>query len=177
MDDALKQKDENVLGAIARGTTDGLHLAINVAAMLISFLALIALANLILSSVHNHLAWFPASLERIFGVIFALGVAALLVRGGLRTRRGELFLIFYAIVPLLIVYAITASNPKFAERYMIIISPAFYLVLARGLAALYSGYRTARELALAGLAEGTEGELESAEAVFAGAFPWMRDGF
>jgi len=38
-------KDTNVLGAISRGTTDGLHLALNVAAMLISFLALIALAN------------------------------------------------------------------------------------------------------------------------------------
>jgi concentrative nucleoside transporter, CNT family len=72
MDDALKKnKDENVLGAIARGTTDGLNLAINVAAMLISFLALIALANLILGSVHNYAGWFPASLEQIFGVIFA----------------------------------------------------------------------------------------------------------
>src|SRR5229473_1443683 len=39
------EKNENVLGAIARGTTDGLHLALNVAAMLISFLALIALLN------------------------------------------------------------------------------------------------------------------------------------
>ncbi|MHB1005807.1 MAG: glycosyltransferase family 39 protein [Chloroflexota bacterium] len=79
----------------------------------------------------------PTQLIAVFGVIFALGFGALLTRGGLRTRRGELFLIFYASVPLLIVYAITASNPKFAERYLIIISPAFYLVLARGLAALY----------------------------------------
>ena len=38
-------KDENVLGAITRGTIDGLHLALNIAAMLISFLALIALVN------------------------------------------------------------------------------------------------------------------------------------
>ncbi len=71
MDEALKHKDENVLGAIARGTTDGLHLALNVAAMLIAFLALIALVNMILGGVHSHLAWFPASLEKIFGVIFA----------------------------------------------------------------------------------------------------------
>src|ERR1700691_1597200 len=35
------EKEENLLGAIARGTTDGLHLALNIAAMLISFLALI----------------------------------------------------------------------------------------------------------------------------------------
>ncbi len=65
-------KDENVLGAITRGTIDGLHLALNVAAMLISFLALIALVNGIFGGVHNHLfAWFPSSLEQLFGVIFA----------------------------------------------------------------------------------------------------------
>jgi len=66
------RKDENVLAAIARGTIDGLHLALNVAAMLISFLALIALVNGILGGIHNHIAgWFPVSLEKIFGTIFA----------------------------------------------------------------------------------------------------------
>jgi len=40
--------------------------------MLISFLALIALVNGIFGGVHNHLfAWFPSSLEQLFGVIFA----------------------------------------------------------------------------------------------------------
>ncbi len=68
----VNHKDENVLGAIARGTIDGLHLALNVAAMLISFLALIALVNGIFGGIHNHWAsWFPSSLEKIFGVIFA----------------------------------------------------------------------------------------------------------
>jgi CNT family concentrative nucleoside transporter len=70
------EKKENLLGAIARGTTDGLNLALNVAAMLISFLALVALLNAILGGIHNGLAhfgflYFPDSLERIFGVIFA----------------------------------------------------------------------------------------------------------
>jgi CNT family concentrative nucleoside transporter len=65
-------KDENVLGAITRGTIDGLHLALNIAAMLISFLALIALVNGICGGIHNHIAhWFPSSLEQVFGVIFA----------------------------------------------------------------------------------------------------------
>src|SRR5580704_11218474 len=65
-------KDENVLGAITRGTIDGLHLALNIAAMLISFLALIALTDGICSGIHNHIAqWFPSSLEQVFGVIFA----------------------------------------------------------------------------------------------------------
>ena len=68
----VNHKDENVLGAIARGTIDGLHLALNVAAMLISFLALIALVNGIFGGIHNHVAgWFPSSLEKVFGVIFA----------------------------------------------------------------------------------------------------------
>src|SRR5882724_3980396 len=65
-------KDENVLGAITRGTIDGLHLALNIAAMLISFLALVALVNGIFGSIHNHVFhWFPSSLEQVFGVIFA----------------------------------------------------------------------------------------------------------
>src|SRR5207302_563499 len=55
-DEEKTEKEENLLGAIARGTTDGLHLALNIAAMLISFLALIALANGILGGAHNWLA-------------------------------------------------------------------------------------------------------------------------
>jgi concentrative nucleoside transporter, CNT family len=70
------EEKENLLGAVSRGTTDGLYLALNIAAMLISFLALIALTNGILGGIHNGLAhigfpWFPTSLERIFGTIFA----------------------------------------------------------------------------------------------------------
>ncbi len=37
---------------MARGTTDGLHMALNIAAMLIAFLALIALADGILGGIH-----------------------------------------------------------------------------------------------------------------------------
>jgi concentrative nucleoside transporter, CNT family len=65
------EKEENLLGAVARGTTDGLHMALNIAAMLIAFLALIALADGIMGGIHRWLAWFPESLEKIFGVIFA----------------------------------------------------------------------------------------------------------
>jgi CNT family concentrative nucleoside transporter len=70
------EKKENLLGAVARGTTAGLHLALNIAAMLISFLALIALTNGIMGGVHNGLAhigitWFPSSLEKVFGALFA----------------------------------------------------------------------------------------------------------
>ena len=76
LEETAESKHENVLGAIAQGTTDGLHMALNVAAMLISFLALVALCNGILGGIHNGLAhigfaWFPSSLERIFGTLFA----------------------------------------------------------------------------------------------------------
>src|SRR6202521_5090198 len=67
------EKKENVLGAVARGTTDGLGLALNIAAMLIAFLALIALVNGVLGGIHNRIgvAWFPSSLQQIFGTLFA----------------------------------------------------------------------------------------------------------
>lgn len=65
------EKEENLLGSIARGTTDGLHMALNIAAMLIAFLALIALADGILGGIHHWVAWVPASLETIFGALFA----------------------------------------------------------------------------------------------------------
>jgi concentrative nucleoside transporter, CNT family len=73
---SAEERASNVLEAAARGTSDGLHLALNVAAMLISFLAIIFLLNSLLGGAHNLLAargfrWFPASLERIFGAIFA----------------------------------------------------------------------------------------------------------
>jgi CNT family concentrative nucleoside transporter len=69
--------DVNMIAAAARGTGEGLNLAINVAAMLISFLALIALTNGILGGIHQLLlnklgfAYFPQSLEQILGFLFA----------------------------------------------------------------------------------------------------------
>src|SRR5216683_3574176 len=65
------EKESNVLGAISRGTIDGLHLALNVAAMLITFLALLALLNAMMGWGHAHLAWFPSSLQQVFGWLFA----------------------------------------------------------------------------------------------------------
>jgi CNT family concentrative nucleoside transporter len=48
-----------------------LHMALNIAAMLISFLALVALLDGIMGGIHTHIAWFPSSLEAILGVLFA----------------------------------------------------------------------------------------------------------
>jgi CNT family concentrative nucleoside transporter len=63
----------NVIDAAAQGAGDGLHLALNIAGMLIAFLALIAMCNGILGWVHTLplMSWLPPSLEKIFGVVFA----------------------------------------------------------------------------------------------------------
>jgi concentrative nucleoside transporter, CNT family len=68
---AALERDANALGAIARGTSDGLSLAVNVGAMLISFIALIYLIDGIFGAAHHYLTWFPASLEQVLGWIFA----------------------------------------------------------------------------------------------------------
>jgi CNT family concentrative nucleoside transporter len=65
-----ERTDSNVIGAAARGTSEGLHLALNVAAMLISFLALVALVNLVLGKI-GYWVGVPLSLERILGVVCA----------------------------------------------------------------------------------------------------------
>jgi len=65
------EKESNVLGAIARGTVDGLKLALNVGAMLITFLALLAFVNGVMGWVHLHIAWFPYNLQEVLGWIFA----------------------------------------------------------------------------------------------------------
>ena len=66
-----REKHENLLGAIARGTSDGLHMALNIGAMLIAFLALVALLDGIFGGIHRHLAWFPTSMESVLGLLFA----------------------------------------------------------------------------------------------------------
>ena len=65
------EKESNVLGAIARGTVDGLHLALNVGAMLIVFLALLAFVNAIMGWVHIHVGWFPYNLQEVLGWMFS----------------------------------------------------------------------------------------------------------
>ena len=65
------EKESNVLGAIARGTVDGLHLALNVGAMLVVFLALLALLNAMMGWVHLHIGWFPYNLQEVLGWLFS----------------------------------------------------------------------------------------------------------
>jgi CNT family concentrative nucleoside transporter len=68
----VKTGDVNVVDAAGRGTVEGLHLAMNVVAMLISFIALIALLNAVLGWIGLHTP-LPddLSLQKIFGLVFA----------------------------------------------------------------------------------------------------------
>jgi CNT family concentrative nucleoside transporter len=63
---AVERRHVNVIDAAAAGASDGVVLAINVAAMLIAFLAFIALADYLLGLLRPGL-----SLARLFGWIFA----------------------------------------------------------------------------------------------------------
>ncbi len=61
----------NIIDAASRGASDGLQLALNIGAMLIAFIGLIALVNGILNAGHERWAWFPGSMQAILGRIFA----------------------------------------------------------------------------------------------------------
>jgi CNT family concentrative nucleoside transporter len=65
----IPQTDVNLVAAAARGTSEGLHLMLNVIAMLISFVALVALLNGIFGLFHDWLPWFPATLQVVLGWI------------------------------------------------------------------------------------------------------------
>ena len=66
----IPKTDVNVVDAAARGTSEGLHLMLNVIAMLVSFIALVALVNGGFGLIHGWLPWFPADLQTVLGWIF-----------------------------------------------------------------------------------------------------------
>src|SRR3954466_5865849 len=70
VDIKLEKTAVNIIDAAAQGASDGLHLCLNIAAMLVAFLALIAMVNGILGWIHTlpAMGWLPASLQNIFGV-------------------------------------------------------------------------------------------------------------
>lgn len=65
----VEKTDVNIIDAASRGTGEGLYLALNVCAMLISFIAIIYLLNGLLGLVPFHGS--PLSMQRIFGAVFA----------------------------------------------------------------------------------------------------------
>src|SRR6185369_5834106 len=72
----VPKQDVNVIDAAGRGAIEGLHLSLNVAGMLIAFIALVALINGIFGFIHGHAiwggrVWFPASLDQLLGWVFS----------------------------------------------------------------------------------------------------------
>jgi len=79
VDIRIPKTDVNVVDAASRGTSEGLHLMLNVIAMLISFISLVALLNGGFGVVHSYAAWFPENLQTVLGwvgkpVAWAIGV-------------------------------------------------------------------------------------------------------
>ena len=76
----IPRTDVNLVDAAARGTGEGLHLMLNVIAMLISFIALIALVNGGMGWIHSWASWFPENLQTVLSwigrpVAWLLGVS------------------------------------------------------------------------------------------------------
>ncbi len=67
----IEKPGVNLIDAAARGAGDGLYLALNIAGMLIAFLALIAMINGGLGLAHSYVVWIPASLQQILAIVFA----------------------------------------------------------------------------------------------------------
>jgi CNT family concentrative nucleoside transporter len=75
----VPKTDVNIVDAASRGTGEGLHLMLNVIAMLVSFIALIALFNGFMGWLHGLLSWWPQNLQTILGWVgrpfaWAIGV-------------------------------------------------------------------------------------------------------
>jgi CNT family concentrative nucleoside transporter len=67
----LENTSVNIIDAAAHGAGDGLQLVLNIAAMLIAFLALIAMVNGGFGKIHEWIGWFPATMQQLFGIVFA----------------------------------------------------------------------------------------------------------
>ncbi|MDQ5890922.1 MAG: concentrative nucleoside transporter, family [Candidatus Dependentiae bacterium] len=68
----MKPETKNILDAISSGTIDGMSLAANVAAMLISFISIIALVNYLLGTITGMIFGCPVTLGVVFGKVFAV---------------------------------------------------------------------------------------------------------
>lgn len=97
----FEDRSTNVFDAIAQGTLDGLHLALNVGAMLISFVALLALVNHSLVGIfwllnnlcellHLTLRFPVVSLGELFGYLFAPIAYLLGFKGEMALSAGKL---------------------------------------------------------------------------------------
>jgi CNT family concentrative nucleoside transporter len=121
-----EKPDVNVIEAAARGATDGLKLALNVAAMLIAFVGLIAMFDWLLMWVP--LAGEPLSMSRILGWIFsplAFCMGVPWAESGLvGTLLGEKIVLTEFIAYIHLGEMVGAAEPMLSERSAIIASYA-----------------------------------------------------
>lgn len=80
----------------------------------------------------------PAMLPIALGVLLLAGGLIGLAAGKARRGSGQhaLFLVLYFLVPSVMLFAIAYDRPKFDPRYLMIATPAFYLILSWGIASL-----------------------------------------
>ena len=82
--------------------------------------------------------WLLILTSVLFMFLFLAGVFLVGDKKGLRlamTGRG-VTLLLYLFLPIIGMYLISLGMPIFADRYLIYVAPAFYLILGRGLAAV-----------------------------------------
>lgn len=107
----VESSTQNILDAISTGASDGLQLALNVAAMLIAFIALIGLINSILGFFCLHLGFASCiTLQTIFGVLFAPFGWLLGLQGYEITAAGELIGIKVAVNEMVAYTQMVAMN-------------------------------------------------------------------
>ncbi len=66
----VKSPYTNLIDAIAHGATDGFKISMNVLALLLAFLALVAMVNALLGLIPESVAGMPITLDWIFGKLF-----------------------------------------------------------------------------------------------------------
>jgi CNT family concentrative nucleoside transporter len=134
----VEQDDVNVIDAAARGASQGLKLALNVGAMLLAFIALIALANALLglpvdlyndwAGLEGSAALVPLTIQDILGWIFwpfafLIGVPVAEC-GAVATLLGEKVVLTEFIAYLHLSEQLSAGAANLSPRTLVILSYA-----------------------------------------------------
>ncbi|SFE36027.1 NupC/NupG family nucleoside CNT transporter [Alteribacillus iranensis] len=124
-DDIKIEKDtesQNVIDAAARGASTGLQLALNVGAMLLAFIALIAVINSLLTWVGGWIGFENLTLELILGFLFAPIAFMVGVPWGEALQAGS-FIGQKLVLNEFVAYASFAPQmEQFSERAQVIIT-------------------------------------------------------
>ncbi|TAK21015.1 MAG: hypothetical protein EPO26_16125 [Chloroflexota bacterium] len=72
----------------------------------------------------------------LFVSAFGIGLALVSWRALRRRERADTLVVLSIVIPVLVIYALVANNPKFADRYLIVAVPGFSIMIARGIGAI-----------------------------------------